>query len=77
MKINKLLIVCLAVAMSVPGFAQENAGTAADISEDTAGTAESHSLRPIRAFRFIAKQQMVFSFFETFRADVSSYYCTK
>lgn len=27
MKINKLLIVCLAVAMSVPGFAQENAGT--------------------------------------------------
>lgn len=27
MKINKLLIVCLTVAMSVPGFAQENAGT--------------------------------------------------
>lgn len=27
MKINKLLIVCLAVAMSVPGFAQENADT--------------------------------------------------
>ena len=27
MKINKLLIVCLAVAMSVPGFAQENVGT--------------------------------------------------
>lgn len=27
MKINKLLIVYLAVAMSVPGFAQENAGT--------------------------------------------------
>lgn len=27
MKINKLLVVCLAVAMSVPGFAQENAGT--------------------------------------------------
>lgn len=27
MKINKLLIVCLSVAMSVPGFAQENAGT--------------------------------------------------
>lgn len=27
MKINILLIVCLAVAMSVPGFAQENAGT--------------------------------------------------
>lgn len=27
MKINKLLIVCLAVAMSVPVFAQENAGT--------------------------------------------------
>lgn len=27
MKINKLIIVCLAVAMSVPGFAQENAGT--------------------------------------------------
>lgn len=27
MKINKLLIACLAVAMSVPGFAQENAGT--------------------------------------------------
>lgn len=27
MKINKLLIICLAVAMSVPGFAQENAGT--------------------------------------------------
>lgn len=27
MKINKLLIVCLAVAMSVPGFSQENAGT--------------------------------------------------
>ena len=27
MKINKLLIVCLIVAMSVPGFAQENAGT--------------------------------------------------
>lgn len=27
MKINKLLIVCLAVAMSVPGFAKENAGT--------------------------------------------------
>lgn len=27
MKINKLLIVCLAVVMSVPGFAQENAGT--------------------------------------------------
>lgn len=27
MKINKLLIVCLAVAMSVLGFAQENAGT--------------------------------------------------
>lgn len=27
MKINKLFIVCLAVAMSVPGFAQENAGT--------------------------------------------------
>lgn len=27
MKINKLLIVCLAVAMSVPGVAQENAGT--------------------------------------------------
>lgn len=27
MKINKLLIVCLAVAMSVPGSAQENAGT--------------------------------------------------
>lgn len=27
MKINKLLIVCLVVAMSVPGFAQENAGT--------------------------------------------------
>lgn len=26
MKINKLLIVCLTVAMSVPGFAQENAG---------------------------------------------------
>lgn len=27
MKINKLLIICLTVAMSVPGFAQENAGT--------------------------------------------------
>ncbi len=27
MKINKLLIVCLTVAMSVPGFAQENAAT--------------------------------------------------
>lgn len=27
MKINKLLIVCLTVAMSIPGFAQENAGT--------------------------------------------------
>lgn len=27
MKINKLLVVCLTVAMSVPGFAQENAGT--------------------------------------------------
>lgn len=27
MKINKLLIVCLTAAMSVPGFAQENAGT--------------------------------------------------
>lgn len=27
MKTNKLLIVCLTVAMSVPGFAQENAGT--------------------------------------------------
>lgn len=27
MKINKLLIVCLTMAMSVPGFAQENAGT--------------------------------------------------
>ena len=27
MKINKLLIACLTVAMSVPGFAQENAGT--------------------------------------------------
>lgn len=27
MKINKLLIVCLTVAMSVPGFAQENTGT--------------------------------------------------
>ena len=27
MKINKLLIVCVTVAMSVPGFAQENAGT--------------------------------------------------
>ena len=27
MKINKLLIVCLTVAMSVPGFAQENAST--------------------------------------------------
>lgn len=27
MKINRLLIVCLTVAMSVPGFAQENAGT--------------------------------------------------
>ena len=27
MKINKLLVICLAVAMSVPGFAQENAGT--------------------------------------------------
>ena len=27
MKINKILIICLAVAMSVPGFAQENAGT--------------------------------------------------
>lgn len=27
MKINKLLIACLAVAMSVPGVAQENAGT--------------------------------------------------
>ena len=27
MKINKLLIACLAVALSVPGFAQENAGT--------------------------------------------------
>ena len=27
MKINKLLIVCLTVAMSVPGFTQENAGT--------------------------------------------------
>lgn len=27
MKINKLLIVCLTVAMSVPGFAQKNAGT--------------------------------------------------
>lgn len=27
MKINKLLVICLTVAMSVPGFAQENAGT--------------------------------------------------
>lgn len=27
MKINKLLVVCLTAAMSVPGFAQENAGT--------------------------------------------------
>ena len=27
MKINKLLVICMAVAMSVPGFAQENAGT--------------------------------------------------
>lgn len=33
MKINKLLIVCLAVAMSVPGFAQENAGTVLSLIE--------------------------------------------
>lgn len=43
MKINKLLIVCLTVAMSVPGFAQENAGTV--LSQIEKNNTALHALR--------------------------------